>query len=148
MLLRKYTTDVRLATPEMIDQATHDTVPRVTPMFWSFRAMVLLGMTMLVLFATAFWISMKSRFLSYPMFLRCAVAMLPAPWLACELGWFVAEYGRQPWTIYGVLPTHLSVSTLTVESLYGSLAAFVVFYTALLLVEIYLMTKFVRQGPA
>jgi cytochrome d ubiquinol oxidase subunit I len=148
LLLRKYTTDVRLATPEMIDQATHDTVPRVTPMFWSFRAMVLLGMAMLVLFATAFWISMKSRFLSYPMFLRCAVAMLPAPWLACELGWFVAEYGRQPWTIYGVLPTHLSVSTLTVESLYGSLAAFVVFYTALLLVEIYLMTKFVRQGPA
>jgi hypothetical protein len=71
-----------------------------------------------------------------------------APWLACELGWFVAEYGRQPWTIYGVLPTHLSVSTLSVESLYGSLAGFVGFYTVLLVVEMYLMVKFARQGRA
>ena len=73
--------------------------------------------------------------------------MLPVPWIACELGWFVAEYGRQPWTIYGVLPTHLSVSTLTVNSLYGSLAGFVGFYTLLLIVEMYLMVKFARQGP-
>ena len=69
------------------------------------------------------------------------------PWIACEVGWFVAEYGRQPWTIYGVLPTHLSVSTLTVSSLYGSLAGFVGFYTLLLIVEMYLMVKFARQGP-
>ena len=61
--------------------------------------------------------------------------MLPTPWIACELGWFVAEYGRQPWTIYGVLPTHLSVSTLSVDSLYGSLAGFIGFYTVLLVVE-------------
>ena len=69
------------------------------------------------------------------------------PWIACELGWFVAEYGRQPWTIYGVLPTHMSVSNLSVASLYGSLAGFVVFYTVLLAVEMYLMVKFARQGP-
>jgi cytochrome d ubiquinol oxidase subunit I len=70
-----------------------------------------------------------------------------APWIACELGWFVAEYGRQPWTIYGVLPTHLSVSTLSVGSLYGSLAGFIGFYTVLLVVEMYLMVKFARLGP-
>ena len=70
------------------------------------------------------------------------------PWIASELGWFVAEYGRQPWTIYGVLPTHLSVSTLSVGSLYGSLAGFVGFYTVLLIVEIYLMVRFSRQVPA
>jgi len=58
----------------------------------------------------------------------------------------VDEYGRQPWTIYGVLPTHMSVSTLTVESLYGSLVGFVGFYTVLLVVEMYLMVKFARQG--
>jgi cytochrome d ubiquinol oxidase subunit I len=73
--------------------------------------------------------------------------MLPAPWIACELGWFVAEYGRQPWTIYGVLPTHMSVSTLSVNSLYGSLAGFIGFYTVLLVVEMYLMVKFARMGP-
>ena len=63
------------------------------------------------------------------------------------MGWFVAEYGRQPWTIFGVLPTHMSVSALTVGSLYGSLAGFVGFYTLLLIVEMYLMFKFARLGP-
>jgi cytochrome bd ubiquinol oxidase subunit I len=147
LLLKKYTTDVRQATPEMIERAVNDTVPRVTPMFWSFRLMVGLGFAMLVLFALAFWSTLKTECAARPWILRWAVWMLPAPWIASELGWFVAEYGRQPWTIYGVLPTHLSVSTLSVNSLYGSLAGFVGFYTLLLVVEVYLMQKFARQGP-
>jgi len=147
LLLKKYTRDVSQATPAMIDKAMNDTVPRVTPMFWSFRIMVGLGFAMLLLFGLAFWSTLKSECRARPWLLRWAVLMLPAPWIACELGWFVAEYGRQPWTIYGVLPTHLSVSTLSVESLYGSLAGFVGFYTVLLIIEVYLMIKFARQGP-
>ena len=147
LLLKKYTTDVTLATPAMIDQAMHDTVPKVTPMFWSFRLMVGLGFAMLALFGLAFWSTLKGACRKHRWLLRWAVLMLPAPWIACELGWVVAEYGRQPWTIYGVLPTHLSVSTLTVESLYGSLAGFIGFYTILLFVEMFLMVKFARQGP-
>jgi cytochrome bd ubiquinol oxidase subunit I len=147
LLLKKYTADVRLATPEMIDKAVDSTVPRVTPMFWAFRVMVGLGFAMLLLFGLAFWTSVKGTFTQRPWLLRTALWMLPAPWIACEVGWFVAEYGRQPWTIYGVLPTHLSVSTLSVESLYGSLAGFIGFYTVLLVVEMYLMIKFARMGP-
>jgi cytochrome bd ubiquinol oxidase subunit I len=147
LLLRKYTTDVRQATPEMIQKAVDSTVPRVMPMFWAFRAMVGLGFAMLLLFALAFWSTLKTNCAQKPWLLKAALWMLPAPWLACELGWFVAEYGRQPWTIYGVLPTHLSVSTLSVGNLYGSLAGFIGFYTVLLVVEIYLMQKFARQGP-
>ena len=147
LLLKKYTTDVRQATPEMIDRAMHDTVPKVAPMFWSFRIMVGLGFAMLLLFALSFWSTLKSECRARPWLLRAAVLMLPAPWIASELGWVVAEYGRQPWTIYGVLPTHMSVSTLSVNSLYGSLAGFIGFYTVLLIVEIYLMQKFARQGP-
>jgi cytochrome d ubiquinol oxidase subunit I len=148
LLLKKYTSDVRQATPEMIERAVNDTVPRVSPMFWSFRLMVGLGFAMLLLFGLAFWSTLKRDGIgARPWLLRWAIVMLPAPWIACELGWFVAEYGRQPWTIYGVLPTHLSVSTLSVGSLYGSLAGFVGFYTVLLIVEVYLMLKFARQGP-
>jgi cytochrome bd ubiquinol oxidase subunit I len=147
LLLKKYVVDVRQATPEIITKAVNDTVPRVTPMFWSFRIMVGLGFAMLVLFALAFWSTLKSAGPHHPWLLKWALWMLPAPWIACELGWVVAEYGRQPWTIYGVLPTHLSVSSLTVATLYGSLAGFVGFYTALLIVEIYLMRKFAIQGP-
>ncbi|MFN3861546.1 MAG: cytochrome ubiquinol oxidase subunit I [Roseateles sp.] len=147
LLLKKYVADVRQATPDIIERAVNDTVPRVTPMFWSFRLMVGLGMLMLALFALSFWTTLRGACAHKPWLLKWALWMLPAPWIACELGWVVAEYGRQPWTIYGVLPTHLSVSTLSAESLYGSLAGFVGFYTVLLIVEVYLMVKFARQGP-
>jgi len=147
LLLKKYVVDVRQATPQMIQQAVDSTVPRVTPMFWSFRIMVGLGFLMLALFGMAFWCTLKLQCGQRRWLHRWALWMLPAPWIACELGWFVAEYGRQPWTIYGVLPTHLSVSTLSVNSLYGSLAGFIGFYTLLLVVEMFLMVKFARIGP-
>ncbi|MDX9842766.1 MAG: cytochrome ubiquinol oxidase subunit I [Aquabacterium sp.] len=146
-LVKQYTDDMNKVTAEMIDKAVDSTVPGVTPMFWSFRVMVGLGFAMLALFALTFWTSLKGTFMKRPWLLRTALWMLPVPWIACEVGWFVAEYGRQPWTIYGVLPTHMSVSTLTVESLYGSLIGFVGFYTVLLVVEMYLMVKFARMGP-
>ena len=146
-LLKKYVSDVNQATPEIITKAVNDTAPGVTPMFWSFRIMVGLGFAMLMLFALAFYSTLKTNCMQKPWLLKAALFMLPAPWIACELGWFVAEYGRQPWTIYGVLPTHMSVSTLSVNSLYGSLAGFIGFYTVLLVVEMYLMVKFARMGP-
>ena len=67
LLLKKYTTDVRNATPEMIDRAMHDTVPKVTPMFWSFRIMVGLGFAMLLLFGLSFWSTLKSECRARPL---------------------------------------------------------------------------------
>jgi cyd operon protein YbgT len=61
-----------------------------------------------------------------------AIWCIPLPWIASEAGWFVAEYGRQPWTISGVLPTHLSASNISSDQLWFSIAGFV-FYTALLM---------------
>jgi cytochrome d ubiquinol oxidase subunit I len=147
LLLKKYTVDISKATPEMIQKAVDDTVPRVAPMFWAFRIMVALGFAMLVLFALAFYYTLRGTYGEKRWLLKWALWFLPAPWLAAELGWFVAEYGRQPWTIYGVLPTHLSVSTLSVGSVYGSLAGFMVFYTLLAIADVYLMLRFARQGP-
>lgn len=148
LLLKKYTADVSTATPEMINQAVEDTIPRVLPMFWSFRIMVGLGFLMLLLFAVSLWHTVKGKFTDNKWLLKCAVLMLPAPWIAIEMGWFVSEYGRQPWTIYGMLPTYLSVSNISVTNVYLSLLGFVVFYTLLLIVEIYLMVKYVKKGPA
>ncbi|MCX8145532.1 MAG: cytochrome ubiquinol oxidase subunit I [Azovibrio sp.] len=148
LLLKKYVRDMNQVTPELIARAAADTIPKVAPMFWAFRLMVGLGFAFFALFAFALYYSLKDNFSEKTWLLRWAVWFIPMPWIACELGWFVAEYGRQPWTIYGVLPTHLSVSSLTPESLYGSLAGFVGFYTLLLAVELYLMVKFARQGPA
>ncbi|NWG30729.1 MAG: cytochrome ubiquinol oxidase subunit I [Rhodocyclaceae bacterium] len=148
LLLKKYTADVAAATPEMIAQAARDSIPKVAPMFWTFRAMVFLGFSFALLFALSFWYSTKNSFQDKRWLLKWALWWIPMPWIASEMGWFVAEYGRQPWTIYGVLPTHLSTSTLSATSLYGSLAGFLFFYTGLLIVEMYLMFKYARLGPA
>jgi len=148
LLLKKYIVDVSQATPEMIQQAVDDTIPRVAPLFWSFRFMVALGFSFLLLFTLALFYSIKGTFIEKKWLLRWALWFIPMPWIAAELGWVVAEYGRQPWTIYGVLPTHISVSNLTPANIYGSLAGFIGFYTVLLIVEMYLMTKYARQGPA
>ncbi|MBV8049220.1 MAG: cytochrome ubiquinol oxidase subunit I [Paludibacterium sp.] len=148
LLLKKYVADVRQATPAVIDQAAWSTIPKVAPLFWGFRAMVGLGFSFLILFSAALLFSLKNTFANKRWLLRWAVCWLPMPWLACELGWFVAEYGRQPWTIYGLLPTHLSTSSLGIASVAGSLAGFVLFYTALLVVELFLMVKYARLGPS
>lgn len=148
LLLKKYISDVRLATPEMKAQALRDAFPKVTPMFWTFRIMVAVAFAMLALIAVAFWSAARNRIESRPWLLKWAVWSVPLPWIACEMGWFVAEYGRQPWTVQGMLPTHLSTSALSGNDVLFSLGGFLLFYTLLLIAEVYLMLKYVRLGPS
>lgn len=148
LLVKRYSEDLRLATPDMIEKATMDSVPKVAPLFWTFRIMVALGFAMLALFGIAFWSSVNDNFQQKPWLLKWALYSIPIPWIAIQSGWFVAEYGRQPWTVFGMLPTHLSVSSLSAANLYGSIAGFIGFYTLLLIVEMYLMFKYARLGPA
>jgi cytochrome d ubiquinol oxidase subunit I len=148
LLLKKYTSKVVDADEDMIKQASNDSLPKVAPLFWTFRIMVASGFTMLFIFGMAFYycatrIADQKRWL-----MRMAVWAIPLPWIAAETGWFVAEYGRQPWTISGILPTHMSVSNLTVGQLWFSLAGFLIFYTVLLVIELYLMIKYVKLGPS
>lgn len=148
LLLKKYTDDIKTVTPDMVQKAVDDSVPDVAPMFWSFRIMVGLGFLMLALLSMCLFYALKGTFAEKKWLLKFAVVMLPTPWIAAEMGWFVAEYGRQPWTVYGVLPTHLSVSTLSTSTVVWSMIGFITFYTILLVIEVYLMQKYVRLGPA
>ncbi len=147
ILLERYAPDLKKATPEEIHQAALDTIPTVTPLFWGFRAMVGLGFAFMALFTAAFYCSSRNSCLSHPWILKWAVFSIPLPYLASEIGWFIAECGRQPWSIYGVLPTFASASFLSTSSVLLTFAGFVVFYTGLLAVEIFLMVKYVRIGP-
>lgn len=148
LLLKRYVEDPADATEEQIKMAARDTIPSVAPMFWTFRIMVGLGFLMLVLIALSFYYSTKHNVENQKWLLRALIIALPAPWIACEMGWFVAEYGRQPWSIGEVLPTFLSASTKTVTDLYLSIAGFVALYTILLIAEVYLMVHFARKGPS
>ncbi|WP_434152121.1 cytochrome ubiquinol oxidase subunit I [Methylocaldum gracile subsp. desertum] len=148
LLLKKYTADPASASEEMIQQAANDTIPRVAPLFWTFRLMVAAGFTMLFVFAMAFYFCATRVADQKKWLLRLAAWCIPLPWIASEAGWFVAEYGRQPWTISGVLPTHLSASNISSDQLWFSIGGFVFFYTALLIIEMFLMIKYVRLGPS
>ena len=90
---------------------------------------------------------MRHRFEKHRGFLKLAVLSLPLPWLAAELGWVVAEYGRQPWAIDGVLPTFMGASPIKAANVWMSLFGFVVFYTALAAIDIFLMMRMARRGP-
>jgi cytochrome d ubiquinol oxidase subunit I len=146
LLLKRYTDKITNATPQQIQSAAWDTVPAVAPLFWSFRLMVGCGLFFILLFFTAFVLSYKRK-LDKPWFLWIAFLSLPLPWLAAELGWIVAEVGRQPWVIEGMLPTFLGNSSHTTNALYTSMTGFIVLYTLLACVEIYLMVKYIRLGP-
>jgi cytochrome d ubiquinol oxidase subunit I len=148
LLVKRYTDKVTDATPEQIHHAALDTIPNVGVMFWSFRVMVGLGFYMLALIAVSFYYCAKREFDRKRWLLKLIVFSMPAPWIAAELGWIVAEYGRQPWTIGEVLPTLLSTSTLSTGDLVGSITALVALYTAFMIAAAYLMVKFVRLGPS
>ena len=147
LLLKKIRPDVQNATDAEIDQAAWTTVPAVSPLFWSFRVMVGLGFFFIGLFIAAFWLATRRRLQDARVFLWIALFSLPLPWIAAELGWYVAEVGRQPWVIEGVLPTFLAVSSLAAGDVLITLIGFVVFYSTLLVVDVYLMTKEIKAGP-
>jgi len=147
LLLKRYREDIGNATEEEIAKAALDTVPRVAPLFWTFRIMAVLGFYLIAFFALAFYFSCRHSFADKRWFLRLAVWTLPAPWIAIECGWFVAEYGRQPWAVDGVLPTFYAASGLALHEILTTLAVFVGLYTVLLVIEIKLLLKTIRTGP-
>jgi cytochrome d ubiquinol oxidase subunit I len=146
LLLKRYTPDVVNATDRQIESAAFDTVPGVATLFWGFRIMAGLGFYFIALFATAFVLASRRHF-HKPWLLRAALYSLPLPWIAAELGWIVAEYGRQPWTVEGVLPTFLSASSISASQVMFSLTGFVLFYSALAAVDVFLLVKYIRLGP-
>jgi len=147
LLLKRYTEDVVHADAATIERTANDLIPNVPVLFWSFRFMAGLGFYFIALFALAFYFASRRR-LQRRWFLRLALWSLPLPWIAAELGWVVAEYGRQPWAVEGVLPTFLGVSAVSLGSIIGSLIGFLLFYSALAIVDVALMVRTIRHGPA
>jgi len=146
LLLKRYLADPRKADAATIKKAAADTIPDIGTLFWSFRFMVGLGFYFIALFAVIFW-DVTHRNFSRRWLLRLTLWSLPLPWIAAELGWVVAEYGRQPWAIDGVLPTFLAASSVSATQIVFSLVGFILFYSSLLVTDIILMRKYVAMGP-
>lgn len=110
--------------------------------FWAYRLMIACGIIGLLGFVLAAWGGFVHK--EIPRWLLSLnIYLLPIPWLASVLGWFVAEAGKQPWAVAGVLPTFLSVSAHSVTQLVVSVVGYVLAYLVLLAAGIYLMRQMI-----
>jgi cytochrome d ubiquinol oxidase subunit I len=146
LLLKKYVADPATADKATIEKAAWDTVPNVPLMFWSFRIMAFAGFFFIALFGVSFLLITLRRH-ETRWLLWLAVAAIPLPWIAVELGWVLSEVGRQPWAVDGVLPTALGASSLTRPELWATIVAFTAIYGALAVVEVGLIVRTIRKGP-
>jgi cytochrome d ubiquinol oxidase subunit I len=123
-------------------------VPPAWILYWSFRAMVGAAMLMLALAGYALFLTMGEMIDRQPRFLRFFVLAMALPYLANTTGWLMAEIGRVPWVVFGVMKIEDAVSpTVTTGMLWTSLIVYALVYGALIVAEIYLMVKAAR-GPA
>ncbi|MFA0055766.1 MULTISPECIES: cytochrome ubiquinol oxidase subunit I [Vibrio] len=148
LLVKKYSDNVVDATEKQIKQAAKDTIPTVAPLFWSFRIMVVCGVLIFAIIGLSFVQICRRKIGTSPWLLRATICAIPLPWIACEAGWFVAEYGRQPWAIGEILPVNMAASNLPASSLWISIGLVYLFYTAFLIIEMFLMVKFAKMGPS
>ncbi|GGZ27684.1 cytochrome ubiquinol oxidase subunit I [Asticcacaulis endophyticus] len=146
-LLKKYVSDPRTATNEQIVAASLDVIPNVPVMFWTFRVMAGIGVAMIVLFAVAFLLVSLRKAEHTRWFLRLCVLAMPLPWIAIEAGWMLAEIGRQPWAVEGVLPTFMGASSLTKSQIWITIIGFTLMYGALAVIEVKLLIKTIKKGP-
>ncbi|NTV91489.1 MAG: cytochrome ubiquinol oxidase subunit I, partial [Clostridiales bacterium] len=120
-------------------------IPPVTVSFWSFRVMVGLGMLMLLVLFIALLYIRKSRYLDKKWLLTILFFMLPAPYLCNITGWVLTEIGRQPWLVYKVLRLEDGISkSVSPGYVLVSLIGFTLIYAILAIIDIAVMTKFVR----
>jgi cytochrome d ubiquinol oxidase subunit I len=122
-----------------------DERPPVFLTFVSFRLMVALG-TYFIL-ATIVGFFLRNRLLEYPLYLKVMMFSIPLPYVAVELGWILAEVGRQPWIVYGMMKTSDAVSPIATSQVAASLVAFILVYGLLGSVGYYLIFKKAVKGP-
>jgi cytochrome d ubiquinol oxidase subunit I len=132
-------------------------VPPVAVNFWAFRVMVGVGCLFILFFAVILAVVYR-----WPKFLFgkrditalpawhywLAIMLIPLGYIGSECGWLVAEFGRQPWTIQDMLPTWASVSDIQASNVAITFFLFLILFTTMLAVEINILLKQIKRGPA
>lgn len=124
-----------------------DVVPDVPLSFYSFHLMVILGFLFIMIFSLALYLLFRGTLVRNKWFLWVALLSVPLPYLAGELGWVLAEAGRQPWIIQDLMTVTKAVSHITTGSVITTFVLFAVMFTALLISEVSIMVKQIKTGP-
>ena len=122
-------------------------VPPVGLVYWAFRVMIGLGGLLLVLMIAVLWAERKAKLANMRWLLWAALCSIPLVYIAGQAGWIVAEVGRQPWVIEGLLPVKAAVSSVSVAAVQTTFWLFVAIFTLFLAIEIRILFKAIKQGP-
>ncbi|MBM3419899.1 MAG: cytochrome ubiquinol oxidase subunit I [Bacteroidetes bacterium] len=125
--------------------APEDIVPNVPIAFYSFHIMVILGFFFIALCVLALYFVINGRLERQRWFLRIALWSIPLPYIASELGWVVAEMGRQPWIIQDLMPVSVAVSHISAGSVQVTFWLFATLFTALLIAEVSIMVRQIKN---
>jgi len=125
----------------------HESIPPIGITFYSFRIMVGLGMWFVILFILSLFYVLYKKPENKRWFLYLSVLSIPLAYLASEMGWLVAEFGRQPWVIQDLMPTSAAVSKLTTGSVQTTFVLFAITFTVLLIADIKIITRQIKLGP-
>ena len=123
-------------------------VPNVPVVYWAFRLMIGLGSFVVLIFLLALWLGHRQQLERFRLFHYAALLALPCVYIAGQWGWIVAEVGRQPWAIQGLLPVNAGVSSLSSGHVVATTCIFAVIFTALLVAEIRIMLRAIREYQA
>ncbi len=124
-----------------------DVIPDISGTFYSFHLMVILGFFFMFLFAFTIFFLFKGTIAKNKWFLLVCLFSLPLPYIAGELGWIVAELGRQPWIIQDMMPVSTAVTNIGSGSVIATFFIFTFLFTALLIAEVSIMVKQIKTGP-
>ena len=128
-------------------ESRDELVPPVPLIYWAFRVMVGLGGFLLMLMFFVLWAERRRRIENMRWLLWVALLSIPLVYIAGQAGWIVAEVGRQPWTIEGLLPVKAAVSSVSVAAVKTTFWLFVAIFTLFLAIEIRILFKAIKHGP-
>lgn len=124
-----------------------DAIPNIKVAFYSFHIMVMLGFLFILIFGLALFYLFRNSLEKNRWFLIVALLALPLPYIASQLGWVLAEMGRQPWIIQDLMHVNQGVSQITSGSVFTTFVLFAVLFTVLLVSEISIMVRQIKNGP-
>ena len=124
-----------------------DVIPPVGIVFWSFRLMIGLGMLVALVLLLVLYGLWKNKLGQWKWLLWAAIACIPMAYIAGQCGWIVAEVGRQPWTIQGLLPVNVAISSLSAAAVKTTFFVFLGIFAMFLIIEIRILIGAIRKGP-
>ena len=124
-----------------------EVIPPVGIVYWSFRVMVGLGMFLTLVLVLAVWLTYKNRIENMKWLMWAALVSIPLVYLCGQAGWIVAEVGRQPWTIQGLLPVNVAISDVSVAAVKTTFFVFLAIFALFLAIEIRIMIGAFKKGP-